>query len=184
LVNPDSSKILRTRSKIIRFIRDFFDQRGFLEVETPILSGKAGGANARPFATHAHALDMDMQLRIAPELYLKQLVIGGIDRVYEIGKQFRNEGVDADHNPEFTTCEFYQAYGTLESLMQDTETLLSELAEFVCGASPILSKSGVPIDFKFPFKRINVVDRLSAELGTSLAFLENQGISILDNSSK
>jgi lysyl-tRNA synthetase class 2 len=173
--------ILRTRSKIIRFIRDFFDQRGFLEVETPILSGKAGGASARPFATHAHALDMDMQLRIAPELYLKQLVIGGIDRVYEIGKQFRNEGVDADHNPEFTTCEFYQAYGNLDSLMQDTETLLSEMAACVCDTSSIVSKSGVRIDFQSPFNRINVVDRLSIELDTSLAFLENEGTLILDN---
>lgn len=176
LVNADSSKILRTRSKIIRFIRDFFDQRGFLEVETPILSGKAGGANARPFETHAHALDMNMQLRIAPELYLKQLVIGGIDRVYEIGKQFRNEGIDADHNPEFTTCEFYQAYGNLDSLMQDTETLLSEMVESVCDTMPIVSKSGIPIDFKSPFKRISVVDRLSTELGTSLSFLEEKGI--------
>lgn len=100
------------------------EDRGFLEVETPVLSTNAGGANARPFLTRANALDMDMQLRIAPELYLKQLVVGGLDRVYEIGKQFRNEGIDADHNPEFTTCEFYQAYGNLESLMSDTEAML------------------------------------------------------------
>lgn len=144
-------------------------------METPVLSGKAGGANARPFETHAHAMDMDMQLRIAPELYLKQLVIGGIDRVFEIGKQFRNEGVDADHNPEFTTCEFYQAYGTLEGLMKDTETLLSEMAEYVCGQTPIVSKSGEEICFRDPFKRINVMDRLSSELGTSLQFLESKG---------
>ncbi|KAG2198687.1 hypothetical protein INT46_003263 [Mucor plumbeus] len=174
LVNPESSKILRTRSKIIKFIRDFFDKRDFLEVETPILSGKAGGANARPFETHAHAMDMDMQLRIAPELYLKQLVIGGIDRVYEIGKQFRNEGVDADHNPEFTTCEFYQAYGNLESLMKDTEALLSEMAAFVCGSTPIFTKLGNKINFDEPFRRINVMDRLSSELDTSLQFLESE----------
>lgn len=174
LVNPDSSRILRTRSKIIKFIRDFFDKRDFLEVETPILSGKAGGANARPFETHAHAMDMDMQLRIAPELYLKQLVIGGIDRVYEIGKQFRNEGVDADHNPEFTTCEFYQAYGNLESLMKDTETLLSEMAEYI-GVSNNITKLGNNINFDKPFRRINVMDRLSSELGTSLQFLESEG---------
>jgi lysyl-tRNA synthetase class 2 len=175
LVNPDSARILRTRTKIIKYIRDFFDNRDFLEVETPILSGKAGGANAKPFETHAHALDMDMQLRIAPELYLKQLVIGGIDRVYEIGKQFRNEGIDADHNPEFTTCEFYQAYGNLESLMKDTETLLSGMASSVCEDTPIVSRSGDIIDFKSPFHRINVVDRLAAELGTPLSFLDRQG---------
>lgn len=176
LVNPESSKILRTRSKIIQFIRHFLDKRGFLEVETPILSAKVGGANARPFESHAHALDMDMQLRIAPELYLKQLVIGGLDRVYEIGKQFRNEGIDADHNPEFTTCEFYQAYGNLESLMNDTETLLSEMAQSICGDTPIKSKSGDIIRFDKPFRRINVVERLTQDLQTSLQFLEEQGI--------
>ncbi|KAI8643153.1 lysyltRNA synthetase putative [Parasitella parasitica] len=174
LVNPESSKILRTRSKIIKFIRDFLDKRDFLEVETPVLSGKAGGANARPFETHAHALDMDMQLRIAPELYLKQLVIGGMDRVFEIGKQFRNEGVDADHNPEFTTCEFYQAFGNLESLMKDTEALLSEMASAVCGSDQIITKSGEKISFSGPFKKINVMDRLGSELGTSLQFLESE----------
>lgn len=178
LVNPESARILRTRTKIIKFVREFLDGRDFLEVETPILSGKAGGANAKPFETHAHALDMDMQLRIAPELYLKQLVIGGIDRVYEIGKQFRNEGIDADHNPEFTTCEFYQAYGNLESLMKDTETLLSEMATRICGDTPIISRSGDIIDFKAPFKRINVVDRLAKELGTPLIFLDKQGNAI------
>ncbi|KAI8330554.1 putative Lysyl-tRNA synthetase, partial [Blakeslea trispora] len=178
LVNPESSKILRTRSQIIRFIRQFLDQRGFLEVETPMLSSKAGGANARPFETHAHALDMSMQLRIAPELYLKQLVIGGLDRVYEIGKQFRNEGIDADHNPEFTTCEFYQAYGNLESLMQDTETLLSELVATICGNTPIHARSSELIDFQRPFNRIDVTSRLSAELGASLDFLETEDTAV------
>ncbi|KAI9476216.1 MAG: lysyl-tRNA synthetase [Benjaminiella poitrasii] len=171
LVNPESSKVLRTRSKIIRFIRQFLDERGFLEVETPILSGKTGGANARPFETHAHTLDMDMQLRIAPELYLKQLVIGGLDRVYEIGKQFRNEGIDADHNPEFTTCEFYQAYGNLESLMNDTEKLLSGMTRTICGDNPIRTRLGEIIDFEMPFRRINVMDRLETVLGESLLFL-------------
>ncbi|KAI8997097.1 putative Lysyl-tRNA synthetase [Pilobolus umbonatus] len=174
LVNPESAQILRTRAKIIKFIRSFLDERGFLEVETPILSGKAGGANARPFSTHAHALDMDMQLRIAPELYLKQLVIGGLDRVYEIGKQFRNEGIDADHNPEFTTCEFYQAYGNLESLMNDTETMLSELSQNICGDTPIKTKNGDIIDFKKPFKRIDVMDRLSKGLNSPLSFLDKE----------
>jgi lysyl-tRNA synthetase class 2 len=175
LVNPESQNILRTRSKVIQFIRQFLDKREFVEVETPVLSSKAGGANARPFTTHAHALDMDMQLRIAPELYLKQLVIGGMDRVYEVGKQFRNEGIDADHNPEFTTCEFYQAYGTLEGLMKDTELMLSEMASTLCGDKPIMSKSGEIIDFHSAFKRINVTERLSSILNTSLDFLENKG---------
>ncbi|CAO3656821.1 unnamed protein product [Mucor hiemalis] len=174
LVNSESARILRTRTQIIKFIRDFLDERDFLEVETPILSGMAGGANARPFETHAHALDMDMQLRIAPELYLKRLVIGGMDRVYEIGKQFRNEGIDADHNPEFTTCEFYQAYGNLEGLMSDTETLLSEMAKKICPNTDIVSRSGDVIDFQKPFRRINVMDRLTSELGTSLAFLSQK----------
>ncbi|KAG2231613.1 hypothetical protein INT48_006699 [Thamnidium elegans] len=174
LVNPESAMILRTRTKIIKYIRQFLDERDFLEVETPVLSGNAGGANARPFETQAHALDMYMQLRIAPELYLKQLVIGGLDRVYEIGKQFRNEGVDADHNPEFTTCEFYQAYGNLESLMSDTELLLSGLAKTICGDNPVRSKSGDIIDFQTPFKRINVVDRLVKELDTPLVFLDKE----------
>lgn len=176
LVNPESARILRTRTQILKFIREFLDDRGFMEVETPILSAMAGGANAKPFETHAHALDMDMQLRIAPELYLKQLVIGGMDRVYEIGKQFRNEGIDADHNPEFTTCEFYQAYGTLEGLMSDTETLLSEMAKKVlCPDTDIVSRNGDLIDFKKPFRRINVLERLESELGTSMAFLNEDG---------
>ena len=175
LVNPESARILRTRTHIIKFIRQFLDQRDFLEVETPVLSGKAGGANAKPFETRAHAMDMDMQLRIAPELYLKQLVIGGLDRVYEIGKQFRNEGIDADHNPEFTTCEFYQAYGNLEGLMKDTETLLSVMVKKICPDTPIMSKKGEVIDFQKAFRRINVVDRLEVELGTSLTFLEKEG---------
>ncbi|KAI7876560.1 lysyl-tRNA synthetase [Lichtheimia hyalospora FSU 10163] len=166
LVNTESTQILRVRAEIIRYIRHFLDERGFLEVETPILSGKAGGANARPFLTRANALDMDMQLRIAPELYLKQMVIGGMDRVYEIGKQFRNEGIDADHNPEFTTCEFYQAYGNLESLMKDTETLLSGLAQ------DIHSRHGMgPENIRFdePFKRIHVLDHLETVLKQPIA---------------
>lgn len=116
-----------------------------------------------------------MQLRIAPELYLKQLVIGGMDRVFEIGKQFRNEGIDADHNPEFTTCEFYQAYGNLTSLMNDTEELLSGMSQAICGQREILTKSGHGVNFTKPFKRINVNQRLCDILGSSLSFLEEDG---------
>ncbi|CAO3652441.1 unnamed protein product [Cunninghamella echinulata] len=159
LVNPEPLKTLKTRSHIIRFIRQFLDKRDFLEVETPILASTAGGASARPFITKANALNMDMQLRIAPELYLKQLVIGGVDRVFEIGKQFRNEGIDADHNPEFTTCEFYQAYGNLESLMNDTETMLSEMVQHITN-SKIITKDGIKLDFGSSFQRINVVEYL------------------------
>ncbi|KAI9306893.1 lysyltRNA synthetase putative [Cunninghamella echinulata] len=159
LVNPEPLKTLKTRSHIIRFIRQFLDKRDFLEVETPILASAAGGASARPFITKANSLNMDMQLRIAPELYLKQLVIGGVDRVFEIGKQFRNEGIDADHNPEFTTCEFYQAYGNLEGLMKDTETMLSEMVQYITN-SKIITKGNIKLDFGSPFQRINVVEYL------------------------
>ncbi|ORZ06475.1 hypothetical protein BCR42DRAFT_427198 [Absidia repens] len=174
LVNPEPLTILRTRSKIVRFIRQFLDERDFLEVETPVLASKAGGASARPFVTRANALDMSMQLRIAPELYLKQLVIGGIERVYEIGKQFRNEGIDADHNPEFTTCEFYQAYGNLDSLMADTETMLSEMVQYING-SKVITKNGQHLHFDRPFAKINVVDYLDTKLelvGKSIAKMD------------
>ncbi|KAG0171199.1 hypothetical protein DFQ28_004103 [Apophysomyces sp. BC1034] len=174
LVNPEASKILRTRTKIIRYIRHFLDERGFLEVETPVLAANAGGASAKPFTSHARALDMEMQLRISPELYLKQLVIGGMDRVYEIGKQFRNEGIDADHNPEFTTCEFYQAYGNLESLMTDTETMLSGLVESVHGKRTLISHQGEEINFEQPFARINVFRQLELKLGRPLPNLEDR----------
>lgn len=124
LVNPTSMQILKTRSRIVAGIRDYLQKRGFLEVETPILAALAGGANARPFMTRMEALDLDLSLRIAPELYLKQLVVGGVEKVFEIGKQFRNEGIDATHNPEFTTCEFYEAYKNLDQLMIMTQDFL------------------------------------------------------------
>ncbi|KAI9488425.1 putative Lysyl-tRNA synthetase [Zychaea mexicana] len=167
LVNPHVTKTLRIRAEIIKYIRRFLEDRGFLEVETPVLADKAGGANARPFMTRAHALSMDMQLRIAPELYLKQLVIGGMDRVYEVGKQFRNEGIDADHNPEFTTCEFYQAYGNLDSLMNDTEDMLRGLTQ------EVNNKHGLPdsVNFDKSFKRIHVLDRLESLLQLPVADL-------------
>ncbi|KAI8071594.1 Lysyl-tRNA synthetase [Gongronella butleri] len=160
LVNQEPAAILRTRAKTIQFIRSFLDQRGFVEVETPTLAPNVGGASAKPFVTTANALGMKLQLRIAPELYLKELVIGGLDRVYEIGKQFRNEGIDADHNPEFTTCEFYQAYGNLESLMNDTERMLSELVHHVSGTGSVM-KDGEAIHFDRPFAKIDVVDHLN-----------------------
>src|SRR5262249_55937657 len=127
--HAEVAPIFRARSKIIARIRRFFDERGYLEVDTPALHQTLGGAAARPFQTHHNALDMPLYMRIAPELYLKRLVVGGFDRVYEIGKNFRNEGIDRTHNPEFTMLEFYQAYATYEDLIELTEELLSELAQ-------------------------------------------------------
>ncbi|KAG2184467.1 hypothetical protein INT43_000376 [Umbelopsis isabellina] len=174
LTNPDAINTLRTRSKIIQYIRHFLDSRGFLEVETPILSTLAGGANAKPFATTAHALDMEMQLRIAPELYLKQLVIGGLDRVYEIGKQFRNEGIDADHNPEFTTCEYYQAYGNLENLLADTETMIRSMVKHIRGTLQVQLRDGTTVDFASPFRRLNVLDEIERKTKRQLPNLNSK----------
>ncbi|RUS30284.1 hypothetical protein BC938DRAFT_479613 [Jimgerdemannia flammicorona] len=161
---------------VIKFIRHYLDSHDFLEVETPVLSVLAGGANARPFLTHANAMGIDMYLRIAPELYLKQLVIGGLDRVYELGKQFRNEGVDADHNPEFTTCEFYQAYGNLETLIDITEGMVADMVHTVTGSYEVpFSHPGsdpVILNFSGPFRRLDVVDELERKLGQPLPNLD------------
>ncbi|KAJ3300397.1 hypothetical protein HDU76_006090 [Blyttiomyces sp. JEL0837] len=180
LVNAKSFQTILQRSKLISYIREFLASRNFVEVETPILSAQAGGANARPFTTHMNALDADLQLRIAPELFLKQLVIGGLDRVFEIGKQFRNEGVDATHNPEFTTCEFYQAYGDLESVAALTQELLSGAALAITGSTIVQiqsldSQETISIDFSQPFKRMNVVSELEKRLGTQLPSLDSEG---------
>ena len=137
IVNPETRRIFRTRTKIIDYIRNFLDQRGFLEVETPILQPVYGGATAKPFKTHHNYLDVDMYLRIADELYLKRLIIGGLERVYEFSRDFRNEDVDSEHNPEFTMLEFYQAYGDYNTFMQLTEQLLSGLVKELYGTYEI-----------------------------------------------
>src|SRR5207253_3025561 len=134
IVNETSRNVFRTRARIIRYLRDFLDALGFLEVETPMMQPIPGGATARPFVTHHNALDLDMYLRIAPELYLKRLLVGGFERVYEINRNFRNEGVSTMHNPEFTTLEFYQAYADYTDLMELTEALFVELAHALRGS--------------------------------------------------
>ena len=133
IMNDSSRERFRVRSKIIQYIRKFLDNRDFVEVETPILNVIAGGATAKPFTTHHNDLNMEMFMRIAPELFLKELVVGGMDRVYEIGRQFRNEGIDMTHNPEFTTCEFYQAYADVYDLMDMTELMFSEMVKEITG---------------------------------------------------
>jgi len=147
LVNDRAREIFRKRTAIVQFIRNFLNERSFLEVETPMMQPIAGGATAKPFKTHHNALDMDLFLRIAPELYLKRLLVGGFDRVYEINRNFRNEGIDTRHNPEFTMIEFYWAYATFVDLMDLTEELFSNLAQTVNG-SPLVEYQGNIIDLK------------------------------------
>lgn len=165
--NPDVKEIFLTRSRIIKLIRRFLDDRDFVEVETPILHPIAGGAAAKPFETHHNALDMDLVLRIAPELYLKRLVVGGIERVYEIGRTFRNEGVSTQHNPEFTMIELYQAYATYEDLMDLIEEMLTSLAMEIKGTT-VFDYGDMQIDMTRPWKRIGIIETLEEKLGKDL----------------
>ncbi len=152
IVNPEVKDVFVKRSKIIREIRTFMDNRGYLEVETPVLHNIAGGAAARPFITHHNTLDMDMYLRIALELHLKRLIVGGFDKVYEIGRVFRNEGMDTRHNPEFTMLELYEAYTDMEGMMDLMEEMIRTVARKVCGTVRV-TYGGVDIDLESPFKR-------------------------------
>lgn len=171
LFTPKTREIFYTRSKITNYIRRFLDERGFLEVETPMMDVQAGGAVAAPFITHHNDLDRKMYMRIAPELYLKKLIIGGLDRVYEIGRQFRNEGMDLTHNPEFTTCEFYWAYADYEDLMTTTEIMVAGMVKAICGDYKVQyhkdRKTGeaVTVDFTPPFKRISMMEGLEEAAG-------------------
>jgi len=155
ITNDTVREAFRMRSRIIRFIRQYLDERGFLEVETPMMQPIPGGAAARPFVTHHNALDMKLYLRIAPELYLKRLVVGGFERVYEINRNFRNEGLSTQHNPEFTMLEFYQAYADYRDLMDLTEDLLRQLAVAITGEAK-LSYQGQGYDLEKPFARMTV----------------------------
>ncbi len=164
IMNQESKETFIKRSLIIKEIRNFLDARGFMEVETPMLVSNAGGAAARPFETHYNALDEDVKLRISLELYLKRLIVGGLERVYEIGRVFRNEGVDTRHNPEFTLMELYQAYTDYEGMMELTETMFRHLAQTVCGSTTIIY-DGTEIDLGKPFARMTMVEAIKKYSG-------------------
>ena len=164
IMNPEVRDTFVKRSRIIKEVRNFLDGRGFMEVETPMLVPNAGGAAARPFTTHYNALDEDVKLRISLELYLKRLIVGGLERVYEIGRVFRNEGVDTRHNPEFTLMELYQAYTDYYGMMELVETMFREVAKKVLGTAKLIY-DGVEIDLEKPFERITMVDALKKYKG-------------------
>ena len=173
IMNPDVRNIFLKRSRIIQLIRDFFLQRDFLEVETPMMQPIPGGAEATPFKTHHNALGMDLYLRIAPELYLKRLVVGGFERVFEINRNFRNEGVSTQHNPEFTMLEFYQAYATYTDLMELTEALITGIVEALGGSAEI-NYQGQPIDFSGKWRRLPLYDALVQLGGIDADLLNNK----------
>ena len=157
IVNPEVKDAFITRTKALKALRSYLDERGFLEVETPILNTIAGGANARPFITHHNTLHIPMYLRIANELYLKRLIVGGFDKVYEMGRMFRNEGMDMKHNPEYTAIELYQAYADYTDMMEITENLIAHMAEVATGSTKIVYQ-GKEIDFKPPWKRMTMIE--------------------------
>jgi len=172
MMNPEVRSRFITRTKIVKYVCDFLDKLGFLEVETPMMHMIPGGATAKPFITHHNDFNMDMYMRIAPELFLKQLIVGGIGRVYEMGRQFRNEGVDLTHNPEFTTCEFYMAFADYHDLMTLTETMLTGLVQELFGEHKVkytlANGENIEIDFTPPFRRIDMMSGLEEALGVSL----------------
>ena len=171
IVNPASRKVFETRAKVVAGVRRFLDSRGFLEVETPMMQPMAGGALARPFVTHHNTLDLDLYLRVAPELYLKRLTVGGLERVYEINRNFRNEGISTQHNPEFTMLEFYEAYVDYEHLMRLTEEMLSTLAKEVTGSFDVPFGEHT-LNFAPPYRRLSVreaaAEAASARLGRTV----------------
>ena len=170
MVNPEVRDTFRRRVEIIRMVRDFLTNRGFMEVETPMMQAIAGGATAKPFKTHHNALGMDLYLRIAPELYLKRLLVGGFERVFEINRNFRNEGLSTRHNPEFTMLEFYQAYATYDELMDLTEEMISWIATEVCG-SMVINYQGSEVDLSPPWRRYTMDEALVKVGGLDPALL-------------
>ena len=164
IVNPEVKETFEKRTKIIKEMRRILDEKGYMEVETPILQTIAGGASAKPFITHHNSLDIDMYLRVAPELYLKRLIVGGFDKVYEIGRNFRNEGMDIKHNPEFTNMELYAAYENMEDMMAITEELISTIAKNVLGTTKI-TYQGVEIDLTPSWRRVTMIDIVKEKTG-------------------
>lgn len=177
IMNNPVKQIFKTRNQVISFLRNFLNSHDFIEVETPMMNMIPGGASARPFETYHNDLAMKLYMRIAPELYLKQLIVGGLDRVYEVGKQFRNEGIDLTHNPEFTTCEFYWAYCDYNDLMSFTEKLLSEMVKAITGSmkikyhpqdEPENPDKVYEIDFTPPYRKIPMMKGLEEALGIKM----------------
>ncbi len=173
IVNPGVREVFETRSRIIQILRNFLSERGYIEVETPMLHVIAGGASARPFTTHHNALDMDLYLRIAPELYLKRLLVGGFDRVFELGKMFRNEGISTKHNPEFTMCELYMAYGDASDMMKITEEIYAHVAMELVGSTKIVFQ-GQEIDLTPPWPRKPMLEAIKEYSGVDLTGLNDE----------
>ncbi|MDP3997504.1 MAG: lysine--tRNA ligase [bacterium] len=167
LMNDEARSVIVTRSKVIDWLREQMKQEGFLDVETPILQPMAGGATAAPFVTHHETLDEDLYLRIAPELYLKRLLVGGFEKVFEVGRNFRNEGIDREHNPEFTMLEYYWAYADYEDLMDFTEKLLTNLVRAINGNEDV-KRGGETVSFAQPWKRLRYVDAVSDKIGIDI----------------
>ncbi len=172
IVNPEVKEVFVNRGKIISAVRRTLDERGFTEVETPILNTVAGGASARPFITHHNTLDLDMYMRIAPELYLKRLIVGGFDRVYEIGRMFRNEGMDVKHNPEFTMMELYQSFADYTDMMDITESVFSAAAAAV-GKSGVINYQGTDINLSAPWERLTMIQAVKKYTGLDFDTLDN-----------